>query len=889
MADLGKNSSRAIIKIDPKILALYQEGPYDASRQKRFKFNVDVIPLELMYRELGIEVPDVPCIPEPYIKEYVTDEQFKAAAERALEKAPEFKKEVESRKLLAELGEKTPQASEPSTRSVQEKVVDSVSKLKDRSTPKEVLARPQEENQPVTEVSLIDFDDATIGTEEDDHSSNYETPANKHDETLHLPKMKIVRTGQATFHASQAGLENFLSDKDFEFTDEEFLEQAANVDDKLTIAKTKQEVQEVVRDSIPFLIKGIRRIVAQSKLKLDSIGESQKLDQLLQEERKQKLKFQSEFNEMRKKCEAAHKERDTALYKNRALSDSLQNYRDKSDTDKKEYDKLLEEFQQLKDGNRELENAAKELQRENENLRASRSSKVNQQAEAELQKQNQKLTGQNQRLRTELQQQRDAYAELQKKNGQDVNEIESLRRQLKEEQKRINPSVDYVAELQQELATVKSENEMYLSSSQAATSAVTKDREETLLAMIEQYKIETAAEKAEKEILQKERRLTKDCAKCINAEKEMREAQAAAFHTGAACAEMQEEIQHYRNQHAAREVHFESEAPLSAGDINSPSRKDLYDHQIFEPSDSNLLLSQHQCRTTNGWNDRQTCQAISGALKGASYIWFAELYKDNPTRTWNRFFKQALIRHFNGASSKAEMRRAMNNRHCLKEESVRTYMDSFMMWFKELRIEEEEQVEVLLEGLKKHRPGWYATLYRNRPESYEEFEAQVQDCEKLQKILDEEKKGGESRQRVTIQEPRSAGSINDAENRTNRGGFQSRGSYFQPRGGRGNYFGNRGGYSRPYFGSGNYQNVQAGSQPSQPPPAQATSVPNISQPQVQYIPYPVYQQPQAQEMQPVQFAQTFPPPPTSVIQPQMQAPVVPMQPVQQPLPPLQNF
>ncbi|XP_055348662.1 myosin-2 heavy chain-like [Paramacrobiotus metropolitanus] len=497
MADSGKNNLRAIIKIDPKILALYQKGPYDASRQKRFKFNVDVIPLELMYRELGIEE------------------------------------------------EKTLQDSEPSTRSVQEKVIDTVSKLKERSAPKEVLAQPQEDKQPASEVSLIDFDDAT---EENDHSPNYETPAKRHDETLHLPKIKIVRTGQATFHASQAGLENFLSDKDFEFTDEEFLEQAANVDDKLTVVKTKQELQEVLRDSIPFLIRGIRRIEAQSKLKLDSIGESQKLDQLLQEERKEKLKFQSEFNEMRKKCEAACKERDTVLYKNRALSDSLQNYRENSDTDKKEYNKLLEEFQQLKDGNREVENAAEELRRENENLRASRSSKLNQQAEAELQKQNQKLTEQNQRLRTELQQQRDAYAELQKKNGQDVNQIKSLRRQLTEEQKRINPNVDYVAELQQELATVKSQNEMYLSSSRAATSAVTKSREETLLATIEQYKVEIAAEKAEKEKLQKERR--------------------------------------------------------------------------------------------------------------------------------------------------------------------------------ELRIEEEEQVEVLLEGLKKHRPGWYATLYRNRPETYEEFETQ---------------------------------------------------------------------------------------------------------------------------------------------------------------------
>ncbi|XP_055356347.1 myosin heavy chain, cardiac muscle isoform-like [Paramacrobiotus metropolitanus] len=652
MSDTGKKKSRAIIKIDPKILALYAKGPYDASNQKRFKFNVDVIPLELMYRELGIEVPDIQycgkpwvqyqedptlpqyqrkrpnyiknwlttdrCIPEPYIKEYVTDEEFKAAAQRALEKVPEFKKEIEARKQLANQKEKTPQGSEPSTRSAKEQVADTVINQEEKSAPKEAPSQPDigNGNEPISVGSLIDFNEAMMETE-DDHSSDYESPASKLDDVSDLPRMKIVRTGDSTFHASQVGLQGFLTDKDFEFTDEEFMEQAASVDDRLATATTEKDLEKIARESLPFLLRGIRRIVAQAKIKLDSIGESKRMDQLLQEEKQAKLKFQSDFNEMRKRCETACKERDTALYRNRSLNESLDNYRENAAKDKKEYEKLLEEYQQLKDDNRNMENAMEELRREYDAIKSSRNSKVDQQANADLQKQNHKLAEQASTLRRELQQQRDAYTELSNKNRQDTNLIESLRRQVSEEQKRINPDVDYVAQLQEELAMVKSQNEMYLSSSRAATAAVSKDREETLLATIEQYKAEIATEKAEKEKLQKERRVNKACTKCAELEKEAKEAQAAAYlkqtevdrlrtesdqcritihnlqqhlHNGeAAYAELQEEVRHYRNQaqYAAREVHFEPEAPVGTGDDMPLTHNDRHDQQTFAPSEVN--------------------------------------------------------------------------------------------------------------------------------------------------------------------------------------------------------------------------------------------------------------------------------------------------------------
>ncbi|XP_055357189.1 cingulin-like [Paramacrobiotus metropolitanus] len=346
----------------------------------------------------------------------------------------------------------------------------------------------------------------------------------------------VVRPGVVSFHATQMHLYPLLSEEDF-VPDEEFMAEVAKTNERFSAVTNDLEAAVAARDSLPILVRSFKRLIAATQAKVDTFGQSEQFDLQLQKEREEKLKFHSDFNEMRNKWDKACAERDIFADRVRNLNQSLLNNRGVETQIKTEYDQLDAEFQQLKSVNHTLEESLEEVQRELSSLKVDYAAEISRADTSKLHNENVDLTKQLKTVKGELQQLKDSYAVTVKQNSDLTNKVDQQERELRAERRRVNPDAEMVAQLQQELAVAQSQVSMGKQSTSTAVSAVCKDSKVKLNAEIAQWKIEcnnlkTARDKAENELkevkAQKEAR-AQACLACDNANAAKAEAQSLAF------------------------------------------------------------------------------------------------------------------------------------------------------------------------------------------------------------------------------------------------------------------------------------------------------------------------------------------------------------------------
>ncbi|XP_055344930.1 interaptin-like [Paramacrobiotus metropolitanus] len=424
-------------------------------------------------------------------------------------------------------------------------------------------------------------------------------------------RKKSIMGGGMSFHPTQLKLHAFVSEKDFEQPDEEFLAKAKEVDELLALTQTDQDVGLVARKTMPVLLQGLRTWIATTKSKVDEMGNSMSLDARVDAERNLKLKFQSDYNEMRIKFENEQTENDRLTNELRIAADNLSRSRDAGRNAQNALNAMKDERDGLKDANRHLEKQLEEAQRE---LSAARTTIDGFKAQTlpDTAKQVADLDQKLSKAQRDLNAEKDAH-KLTNKNLADAQNLsQKLAKDLDDEKKRAKDREDT---LQRDLTKA---NVQLNKLSTVGPMHIPKENDEAAQKEIERLEGLLDTEKENNRKAQKELSDIKHDKKCVNCEKAMqakKEAQAVAFEKDQNCNRLYEENKQLRDEwyekqdqltkledefkQACSELlqfrnsgvalgggqrQFQKEAPVATGDVLRSTSFPLFDPQNFSAS-----------------------------------------------------------------------------------------------------------------------------------------------------------------------------------------------------------------------------------------------------------------------------------------------------------------
>ncbi|XP_055349894.1 uncharacterized protein LOC129596592 [Paramacrobiotus metropolitanus] len=357
-------------------------------------------------------------------------------------------------------------------------------------------------------------------------------------------RKKSILGGAMSFHPSQLKLHAFVSEKDFEQPDEEFLTKAKEVDELLALTQTDQDVGLVARKTMPVLLQGLRTWIATTKLKVDEMGSSMSLDARVDAERNQKLKFQNDYSEMRIKFENEQTENDRLANELRIAADNLSRLRDTNKNAQNAYDNMKNDHDGLKDTNRLLEKQLEDAQRD---LTAAKAAIDGFKAQTfpDTAKQVFDLDQKLMKAHRDLNAEKDAH-KLTNKNLADAQNLsQNLSKDLVDEKKRAKDREDTL-QRDQTKANVQL-NKL----STVCPMHIPKEKNDVAQKEIERLEGLLDTEKENNRKVQKELSDIKKDKKCANCEKAIqakKEAQAAAFEKDQNCNRLYEENKQLRDE-----------------------------------------------------------------------------------------------------------------------------------------------------------------------------------------------------------------------------------------------------------------------------------------------------------------------------------------------------